>query len=487
MTKTALAIAVLGAVALAATASHRPAQAADPTDDLTMTISPSVVVLDNPAEWGQRHAGTQFRVSVTSKNSAGHGVLPSAARPIVLNVYQPVGGPIRPSTASITSASDPSATFTYDGAYFANPMILTATMGDASASTSITRANPLRDCDRAVGHDGYTISYPDPIRTLQHGFTVAVSVGGGQWHTGIELDTGSLGLTIARSSLGPQAIGPGEPNSREYYPSGLKVVGNYWLAPVTVAIPSRRGGPGKVVTTVPVEVFAISKVECGADVKTCKPPVDQEKAIAGFGLLGIGFDRGGAPPSNNVFLQLEDVVYGGMHPGYVFSPDQVSIGLDRADTAEDFQYVELGPNPNPRGDWLGAEGYFSFPAASRRFCGSMLLDTGIDGMIFALAKSKRPAEVVDPLDPVLLRPGTDVDISAPTERPLALSYGFTYRPENGRLIEPKQIQWAAAPSPTRPTTPPVFFNIGRTPLARYDYLYDARCGRVGFFDRMTAR
>jgi hypothetical protein len=472
---------MIGAVVMAAEFGSTAANAADPTDDLTMTISPSVILLDNPAEWGDRKPVQKIRVSVTATDSNGNAILPSSGRPIALNVYEPVGGPIRPSTAEITSAGDPTATFTYNGAYFSNPMILTATMGDASASTSIVSQNRLSNC--TFGREHYTIHYREPMRTLGHGFSVAVSVGGGAWHTGIELDTGSLGLTIGRSSLGPQAIGPGQPGSREYHPSGLKVIGNYWLAPVSVAIPGSRWTPDTVATTVPVEVFAISKVECGSDVKTCKPPADQEKAIASFGLMGIGFDRGGAPPSNNVFLQLEDVVYGRMSPGYIFSPDQVSIGLDDADTREPFQYVGLDPNHQPDGDWLGLEGCFRFPAVSQKFCGSMLLDTGIDSMIFALAKASRPTAVVDPSNPALVKPGTAVDISAPTTKPLALSYGFTYQPESPRLIVPKQIEWAAAPA----TAPYVFFNIGRTPLSRFDYLYDARCGQVGFFDRMTAQ
>jgi hypothetical protein len=82
-----------------------------------------------------------------------------------------------------------------------------------------------------------------------------------------------------------------------------------------------------------------------------------------------------------------------------------------------------------------------------------------------------------------VKPGTAVDISAPTIKPLALSYGFAYQPESSRLIVPKQIEWAAPPT----TVPHLFFNIGRTPLSRFDYLYDARCGQVGFFDRMTAQ
>jgi hypothetical protein len=474
---------IRGIVAIAAAFGSAAAQADDPTANATITISPTVLVLDNPTTGWSRGHRQQIRVSVTVADRQGHALRPSCRQPIVLSIHQPNGRPLRPSTARITSADDSSATFAYDGSYFVNPMILTATMGDASATASIVPRTPFSPENCPAGAAHLTIPYNDPMRTIERGFSVAVSVGGGQWHRGVELDTGSTGLAIDRRSLGPQAIGPGQPGSREYYPSGYKIVGNYWLTPVTIAIPDAGWGPKPVATTVPIEVFGIDRVECGSDVKTCKPPTDQSKAIAGFSLMGIGFDRGGAPPSNNPFLQLEDIVYGRMRPGYVISPDRVDIGLDAANTADKFRYVTLDPNDDPYGDWLGANGCFSFPAASAKFCGSMLLDTGIDDMIFALAKNERPPAVVDPSNPKLLKPDTAVDISAPTAPPLALSYGFTYRPQKeSSTIDPKLIEWAAPPS----TTPPVFFNIGRSPLARFDYLYDARCGQVGFFDRLTA-
>jgi hypothetical protein len=476
--------AVRGIVAIAAAFGSTAAQADVPTANATMTISPTVIVLDNPTTRRGCNHSQQIRLSVKVTDRGGHAILPSRRQPIVLNIYQPNGGPLRPTSARITSAADPTAIFTYDGSYFVNSMILTATMGDASASTSIVARNQFApgNCPEGTGH--LTIPYDNPMRTLERGFSVAVSVGGGQWHTGVELDTGSTGLAIDRRSLGPQAVGPGEPGSREYYPSGYKIVGNYWLTPVTIAIPDAAWGPKPLATTIPIEVFGIDRVECGSNVKTCKPPSNQQKAIAGFSLMGIGFDRGGAPPSNNPFLQLEDIVHGRVRPGYVISPDRVDIGLDAANTAEKFRYVALEPSDDPYGDWLGANGCFSFPAASAKFCGSMLLDTGIDQMIFALAKGRRPSTVVDPSNPGLLKPGTAVDISAPTVSPLALSYGFTYQPHRAApTVDPTMIRWAAAPT----TEPPVFFNIGRSPLARFDYLYDARCGQVGFFDRLTAQ
>ncbi len=473
-----------GIVLIIAAFASAAAQADDPTANATMTISPTVIVLNNPTtRWSCNHS-QQIELTVKVTDRAGHAILPSRRQPIVLNIYQPHRGPLRPIAARITSPTDPSATFTYDGSYFANPMILTATMGDASASTSIVprnRFDPGR-CPAGVGH--LAIPYDNPMQTLERGFSVAVSVGGGRWHSGVELDTGSTGLVIDRRSLGPQAIGPGEPGSREYYPSGYKIVGNYWLTPVTIAIPDAARGPKPVAMTVPIEVFGIDKVECGSNVKTCKPPTDQQKAIASFSLMGIGFDRGGAPPTNNPFLQPEDVVYGRIRPGYVISPDEVDIGLDAANTTEKFQYIALDPSVDRYGDWSGANGCFRFPGASAKFCGSMLLDTGIGQMIFAVAKGKRPSTVVDPSNQALLKPGTAVDISSPTESPLALSYGFTYQPHAAAAtVDPTLIRWAAPPA----TMPPVFFNIGRSPLARFDYLYDARCGQVGFFDRLTAK
>jgi hypothetical protein len=474
---------IVGIVVIAAGFGSAVAQADDPTANATMTLAPTVIALDNPTAPGSPNPSQPIRLTVTVSDDQGHAILPSGKQPILLNIYQPNGGPLSPTTARITSASDPSSSFVYDGSYFDNPMILTATMGDASASTSIVAGNRLDPCNCPGSAGHVTIPYSNPMRTLEHGFTVAVSVGGGPWHTGVELDTGSTGLVLDQGAMGPQAIGPGRPGSREYYPSGYKIVGNYWLTPVTIAIPQGNGVPKPLATTVPIEVFGIDKVECGSDVKSCTPPADQQKAIANFSLMGIGFDRGTAPLSNNPFLQLADVVDGSMSPGYVIAPDRVDIGLDAADTAEDFRYVTLAPNDDMEGDWSGANGCFSFPAVSAMFCGSMLLDTGIDQMIFALAKGQRPPAVVDPSNSGLLKPGTAVDIATSTAPPLALFYGFTYEPQTtSSTVVPTRIEWAAPPA----TKPPIFFNIGRSPLARFDYLYDARCGRVGFFDRLTA-
>jgi hypothetical protein len=475
---------VPGFAAVAAVGDCGAAQTADPTAGATITLSPKVIAVDNPIASGSHTRNQRIPLSVTITDSRGHTILPSPKQPILLNIYQPEGGPLAPSTATITSARDPSAILTYSGEYFVNPMILTATIGDASASTSIVPTNRLDPHNRPPSAGHVAIPYGNPMLTLEHGFSVTVSVGGGPWHTGVELDTGSTGLVIDRRALGPGAIGPGKRGSREYYPSGYKIIGNYWLTPVTIAIAQSDGSPKALATTIPIEVFGIDKVECGSNVKSCKPPTDQAKAIGRFSLMGIGFDRGTAPPANNPFLQLEDVVEGRMWPGYVISPDEVDIGLDAADTVEKFRYITLAPSTDPASDWLGANGCFRFPAASAKFCGSMLLDTGIDQMIFALAKNERPSTVVDPSNPALLKPGTAVDISAPTALPLALSYGFTYQPRKvSATVDPTRIEWAAPPA----TTPPVFFNIGRSPLARFDYLYDARYGRIGFFDRLTAR
>ena len=290
---------ILGIAAIAAAVTGVAAQAGDPTDDATagatVTISPSVIVLDNPIARGGHSRRQQIKLSVTVTDRHGRAVLPSRRRPILLDIYQPRGGPLRPGAARITSAEDPSAVFTYDGGYFANSMILTATMGDAGASTSIVPRNRFDpdDCPPGAGH--VALRYRDPMRTLEHGFKIDVSVGGGRWHTGVELDTGSTGLVLDRRSIGPEAIGPGKPGTREYYPSGYKIVGNYWLTPVTIGISDPDWGPKAVARTVPIEVFGIDRVECGSNVKTCVPPADQQKAIASFSLMGIGFDRGGAP------------------------------------------------------------------------------------------------------------------------------------------------------------------------------------------------
>jgi hypothetical protein len=45
-----------------------------PTDDLTMTISPSVILLDNPADWSARKPSQKIRVSVTARDGNGNAI-----------------------------------------------------------------------------------------------------------------------------------------------------------------------------------------------------------------------------------------------------------------------------------------------------------------------------------------------------------------------------------------------------------------------------
>jgi hypothetical protein len=229
------------AIAVTAAFGNTAARAEDPTAGAAMTISPPVIVLDNPTERWNRGRSQQIDLTVTVTDSRGNAIPPSRRQPIVLRIYQPRGGPLHPNSATISSASDPRASFSYNGGDFLNPMILTATMGDASATAAIVAENQFGpdDCPSGVGHA--TIPYGHPMQTLERGFTVDVSAGWGAWHTGVELDTGSTGLVLDRRTLGPLAIGPGKPGSREYYPSGYKIVGNYWLTPVTIAVPDANG------------------------------------------------------------------------------------------------------------------------------------------------------------------------------------------------------------------------------------------------------
>ena len=94
-------------------------------------------------------------------------------------------------------------------------------------------------------------------------------------------------------------------------------------------------------------------------------------------------------------------------------------------------------------------------------------------MFLDLNKTLRPAGAVDSTDPTTLPTGLKVSILAGTPANPALSYSFNYAPSSTPTgVGPTKVTWINSSK--------IFVNTGRDVLFGDDYMFDARCGNVGF-------
>jgi hypothetical protein len=157
-----------------------------------------------------------------------------------------------------------------------------------------------------------------------------------------------------------------------------------------------------------------------------------------------------------------------MHPGYIIGRTGVTLGITPADQAG-FSELSLSPGGSGPGDWNTAPGCFSFPriAGYGAQCGTVLVDTGIASAILGLPASQRPASIARRI-PAGER--VQIAIGSGAASSPVLSYGFAVG--DARAMTPTKIRWAGGSAP--------FINTGRRPLSRYDYLFDAGSGQLGF-------
>jgi hypothetical protein len=474
-----------------AMASSTPTGAGSPTPSGTPTLipnassvvfAPAVGYLDNPTSSGSGTSPSDITLELTVYDAAGNPVTPSPASPITVNLYGAPAGVIAPTSLTLTTGT--AATFSYTGAYFPNPISVTASMpvaggGQAIGVTQILQANPIDCvygstsislplvCDGAPT-PGECASY-NVTNGLRAKATVGYAAPTAENFQTYTIDTGSLGVVVPLADLGPDAVGPAGPGRKYYDSSGNTYAGNYYLAPVSL-----RLADGSIAQTHPIMVLAITTAYCTGDNPKClaNPP----KPTLHY--LGVGFDRNNNTaedqfdsPADNAFLQLTDATDGtDVSPGYVLTGSTLTLGIA---STSGFALAPLAANSSVPGDWNAAPGCFSFPdlPEPNQFCGSLLLDVGIAEMFLELAPAQRPAAAVDSANQVPL--GTAMEILVGTPADAAMSYQFTLS-ENppADSPQPSYIDWNDQGA--------VFVNTGRHPLYSFDYLYDARCGHVGF-------
>ncbi len=305
-----------------------------------------------------------------------------------------------------------------------------------------------------LGAQSVRFDLPNTSRNFRSGWHLKVAIAGGKQRS-VQIDTGSIGFVVGRSAVGPRAIGPLAAGQQEYTSDGLILLGHYYRAAVTF-----EAGTGRA-SAVSVRLLAVEQLACDPKYPKCSLRGRSPQSV---GVLGVGFARKESIGSN-AFLQLGAMAGGRMHPGYIIAENAVTLGLT-AENTRGFQFIQLAHGPH---DWLGAPACFGFPGklGYERMCGTLLVDTGLASMIVSRAPVLRPADIRSEIPN-----GTAIDIASPAfERPI-MHYRFSVG-DRGAL-SPTSIRWSSA------TGNSAFVNTGRNVIRAYDYLYDAKCGRVGF-------
>jgi hypothetical protein len=465
----------------------------------TIQFRPGEIRLDNPSSPGGTTTPTTIAIEAVAYDGHGEPFTPSETNPLTVEVHGAPPGAITPTTVTLTSGT--SFELRYDGSYFADPITLIAWVDRPGEATTARVASTL-ETPKALGRtqlvhaNPVACSYGTRSFTLPtvcnagkgaqcvddailHGLHVYAAVGAEHpaesWDR-FAIDTGSTGTVLPKGKLGKNAIGPGAMGTVYYDSSGNIFSGHYYLATVALQLED-----GSSVLSPPMQVLAIESSSCAKDSPCRTPPA------LDLQYLGVGFARDPksrtddfTSPADNAFLKIASGPDGaGVSPGYVLSLRSVTLGVT---STAGFATTPLTPSTTVAGDWNPALGCFSFPAIAGQpsFCGNFLLDTGLAEMFLDLAPDLRPERAVAQA-PCRGGDGDQLCWYVPENTPMrvtagdpaqpALSYEFTITvPPTGAA--PTFAQWI--------DQPPVFINTGRRPLIDYHYLFDARCGNVGF-------
>jgi hypothetical protein len=296
---------------------------------------------------------------------------------------------------------------------------------------------------------------------------------GGRQHRAV-MDTGSTGIVVAASSIPDIDRLPNRgPGTLTYSSSGRIMRGDWVVTPVTIA-----GGNGGSVTTAPIPVLAVRRIDCLDNARNCSPNEDPRHVA----MIGVGFGRRGEPsgphgPDINPFLNLANQSAGNDRPrrGYVVTREGVQVGLSDAGPAGAFVTVQLRWD-DERKDWSGAPACVAINDRTPAACGTILPDTGVAAMFLTIPQSQEDGSTLSTGAARTLTPGTKVTISmAPDVSARGGIAGYSFR-----------VGDAADPlAPSRVTLVgqgdrPIFVNTSVHLLNGFDYLFDADKGVVGY-------
>lgn len=323
----------------------------------------------------------------------------------------------------------------------------------------------------AAAQQPVTLGYfnaPAPGAPIRRPPTLGLAIGG-DVHRAV-MDTGSTGVVISATSIADlaslPALGPGQV---VYSSSGRIMRGIHVMAPVTVV-----GADGTRLTTRPIRVLAVTRIDCTRRARNCRP-IDAPRRVA---MLGIGFARGTAGAGGaerNPFLNLPGMgsgaAAGAQGRGYVIGRQSVQVGLAPGDKTG-FAIVKLAPRSGP-GDWAPTPACLSLDARTPPACGTLLMDTGVTTMYLSATDAQRAGlETLGPRGEPEVAEGTRLAV-APGASQGAPAYGFTV----GDLADPVAPERVIL---VGTGARPPFVNTTVRALNAFDYLFDADAGEVGF-------
>jgi hypothetical protein len=327
-------------------------------------------------------------------------------------------------------------------------------------------------------YDGYDkgvylpyVNAPGPGEDIRRLPWLRISFGGRSYRA--VMDTGSTGVVVSADKIPNidrlQWRGPGQ---LTYSSSGRIMMGQWVVAPMTIV-----GGNGTRVTTAPIPILAVTRIECTERARRCTP----NEAPRRVSMIGIGFGRRGdqaaqSGPGKNPFLNVADLDGTGpnvdhIRRGYIVTRRGVYIGLTAANTRGEFSYVKLAPGPDGSG-WRSPPACISINGAKPAACGSLLMDTGVTAMYLTVPESQAPADIrsVNGVGPTLV-PGTKLTISIPAQDSPQALYNFAVG-DGLNPLAPRKLNLVERSRPP-------FVNTSVSFLNGFDYLYDADGGFVG--------
>ncbi len=290
------------------------------------------------------------------------------------------------------------------------------------------------------------------------------------------LDTGSTGVVVAARAIPNLSqlknLGPG---ALTYTSSGRIMRGDWVLAPVTLSGPN-----GAQVTSRPIPVLAVRRVDCLKSARNCRVRVNPTH----IAMVGIGFAREkdkqpSGTPDHNPLLNLPAMgtaqAPGAMRRGYVVTKQGIHVGLT-AELGKGFTFAKLARNPNAP-DWAPIPACLSLNDRQPPACGTVLMDTGVDTMYLTLPAPQLEGQtVLAPDGKTVLPPGARLKIEL-----LGHGTGPAYDLVVGNAGDPvAPVRVILVPR----EGPVTFVNTSVRLLNRFDYLFDADGGYAGFRARV---
>ena len=336
------------------------------------------------------------------------------------------------------------------------------------ASAAAAEASPYAGYDKSVFLP--YVNAPGGNDDIAGSPKLRISFGGAS-HLAV-MDTGSTGIVVSAGDIPGVDRLPSTPGQLTYSSSGRVMVGKWVTTPVTV-----EGADGSRFLTRPIPVLAVTRIECQAKARACKP----ETRPKGVTMLGIGFGREGdsqaqSTPETNPFLQAS-VAGTDYRRGYIVTRTGVRIGLTADAVGPDFAFVKLTADADHPGDWSGAPFCVTLNGKTPPACGAALVDTGVVGMYITLPPDLvGTSTATNAKGEPTLADGATLDFAFPGEEPTVAVPGAHYSFTIGKAGNPLAPGFLVLNT----RRPKPFVNTSVRFLNGFDYLYDADAGMVGY-------